>query len=811
MNIADIFGSVRLNLETGEFEAQAAKAADKTAATMGQKMSAGLKKYAAAGIGAAFGAGLSMALTGANELDAATRQLTADAGLTAAEAKEASKSLASMYRGNLQGFDEIGKAMASVHNDLGLVGKAADKATAKFLKYATATGQDAAGSVAAFDDILDAWNLTAEDASELMDGLIADHQKFGGSINASQEALAAMAPAMQAANMEIEDGRALLNLFNAAGIDSSKATAALNKAIKELKPGQSLDDLIAQIGAIEDPTLRAQEALRIFGARSGIGLAQAIKPGMTSLDDYAVSVTEAAGATEDAAKAIEEGFGNKVKMALKGIQGTLAEVGTGFGDLIMVAALFGPKLTTALLSGLGSLSGMLAKSLIPKVTAAILATGPGAAIASSGVGTAAGTAFGTAMGAAIPLALVAAAGVGIALAFKAIVLDPGLQEQSRQIGAAVAKQIVEGTVEELEQSRDTLAWGIEQLNNQPLGSFLYGDQISAMQRDLDAVNEEILRRTTETGAALPGALGDGVEAGAPDALAAFDELGDELAEAGMTAGEKVVTKFGLSMEGVARAAGLAGSEGMLALSAGITAARQAPLDAFNTLKQMLKDAMTPMAEVARLQGELSSKALARGLKSGDTAVRAQAEAVAKLAADRLGELAAGGGKAGRKAMAELDRGIRSKIPAVRNAAIAAKAKAVAQLEAAKGPAGRAGVSAAQAFARGFRSVGVVATLQIKVGRGALIAENAAGGPITGPSWVGEKGPEIYVPGRAGRILSHEDSMAAVAGRAPINITVNAGGDMSIQGARRLAETIADTMARTLQEQTARHATRGAMP
>ena len=72
-------------------------------------MSAGLKKYAAAGIGAAFGAGLSMALTGANELDAATRQLTADAGLTADEAKAASKSMAGLYRDNLQGFGEIGE------------------------------------------------------------------------------------------------------------------------------------------------------------------------------------------------------------------------------------------------------------------------------------------------------------------------------------------------------------------------------------------------------------------------------------------------------------------------------------------------------------------------------------------------------------------------------------------------------------------------------------------------------------------------------------------------------------------------------
>ena len=317
------------------------------------------------------------------------------------------------------------------------------------------------------------------------------------------------------------------------------------------------------------------------------------------------------------------------------------------------------------------------------MAAAILATGPGAAIAGSSVGTMAGAA----MGAAIPIALVAAAGVGIALAFKATRPRPRTAGAVARIGTAVGEQIAGGTLDELEQSRAALAKGIEDINNVPLGGFLYGDQIRDLQAQLDAVDAEILARASNTGEGIPEAIGEGVAAGTPGAVEAFDEFGDEIAEVGKSVGDKVVAKFGLSMVGVKAAAKVAGTEGMLALAAGITAARQAPLDAFDTLKEMLKNAMTPMSEVARLRGQLTSKALAAGLKSGDPAVRAQAVAVAKMAADRLGELAAGGGKAGTKAMAELDKGIRSKIPAVRDAAIAAKAAAVAKLEATKGPAG----------------------------------------------------------------------------------------------------------------------------
>lgn len=775
MNIADILGTVRLNLDTGEFELQAAKATDKATASMGQRM----KKAAGGILGTGLGAAVGIALSGANQLDAVTRQLQADTGMTAEEAKKAQGALAGMYRNNLQGFDAIGAAMGKVRTDLGLVGDAADKATAKFLKFGTATGQDAAAAVAAFDDILDAWNLTADDSQALMDGLIADHQKFGGVIADSQAALAAMAPAMQAANMEIDDGRALLNLFNAAGIDAAKAPAALAKAVKELKPGQTLNDLIAQMGAIEDPTLRAQEAMRIFGARSGIGLAQAIRPGMTSLDSFAISAAEAAGSTDEAAKAIEEGFGNRFKLLLKNASGALAEFGTNFGDLVMIAALIGPQMLTKLTAGIGGIVGTfgpaLIKMLAPKMAAVGAAMGLSAATAEvaaqttgvvagqAAVGAAAapaaagaGTVIGTAMGVAAAAAIVTVGAAAIALAFKSIVLDPALQQQSRDIGAATARNIAEGTLQNLQDNRAALEYGIAEMNKLPLGGILYGDQIRDAQRDLDAVDAEIVRRAEATGSKVP----EGLAAGA---AAAMPQWSGKV--------EDIVKFFGTSMAGVKAAAKEAGADGMLAMASGITAARQRPLDAFNTLKEMLKDAMTPLAEAARLKGELTSKTLAAGLKSGDPAVRAQAQAVAKAAADRLGELAAGGGKAGRAAMAALDRGVRSKIPAVREAAIAARDAAKAKLDGLKPQAATAGANAGASFAAALRRAVASGDFRINASVGFTIPGRAAGGPITGPSWVGEKGPEIYVPRQAGTILSREDSMAAVRGAGGVTVNV----------------------------------------
>lgn len=667
MQIADIFASVRLNLETGKFETDALKS---TALVTG-KMEASLKRAAGGLLGAGLGAGMAMMVTGANQLDAATRQLQADTGMTADEANRAQDSLASMYRDNLQGFDAIGAAMAKVHNDLGLVGDAATAATEKFLRFSTATGQDAAAAVASFDDILDAWNLTADDAGGLMDKLIVSHQKYGGVISESQAALTAMAPAMQAANMSIDDGIALLNLFNAAGIDAAKAPAALAKAVKLLKPGQSLDDLIAQIGAIEDPTLRAQEAMRIFGARSGIGMAQAIQPGMDSLDDLTASLGDTAGATDKAADAIESGFGAQFQLLLKNAGGALAEFGTNFGGILMVASAFGPAFLTKMGAAFGGIAGFFGPKLLGLILPQAIATGTAA-------GTATGTAFGTAAAAALVIPITAA------LAALAGLYWLGLQNQNQP------NPVPDSNL----------------LAAQAMGGVLPSDPRSAIGawKERGELLAEAERNAFRAGERETWAApADGAEEAGSKAAEAVASGFRLTAQKEVIGAEDVFGLFGTSVDGVRSAAFSTGIAGMEAMAAGITAARSKPVDAFTTMKDMLKNAMTPTQEAARLAGQLTSKELAAGLRSGDPAVKAQAIAVRRTIIDRLAEIAKDSGPIGGKAMDALGAGVRSKDSVIRSAAGAARTAVLEELNGTKAGARTAGANAGAAFVAGLLS------------------------------------------------------------------------------------------------------------
>ncbi len=362
-SIGDLFFLFRGD-DTG-LQVDAAKAGGTAGTTAGKRFSVSMGTALRAGIGGAIGgalsAGLGMAIKGGAELNAAVTAYAADTGATTEEAAKAQATIGGLFRTNLQGFSEIADAMAKVHNDLGLTGQAADETSAKFLKFGTATGQEAGGAVAAFDDILDAWNLTAADSGPIMDKLIAGHQRFGGSIAESEAALKALAPAMTAANLTVDDGLGLLNLFNAAGIDASKAPQALTKALGKVKSPAELKALIADIAATKDPFERAKKAIDLFGAKAGPQLATALSKG--DLAGFTIGMGEAAGATDRAAATIESGFGNQAQLVIKNFGGALAEIGTNFGPLILGFSALLPALTPIITTAGAALGGLLASAI----------------------------------------------------------------------------------------------------------------------------------------------------------------------------------------------------------------------------------------------------------------------------------------------------------------------------------------------------------------------------------------------------------------------------------------------------------------
>lgn len=474
-SIADVLFSAFLD-DSG-LSQQAKEAGDKA----GVSMSAGLQSALKKGLFLGFSAAAGIATKGLIELNQVQAEFQAETGATAEEAAAAGKAINEMAGRNLQPMQEIGKALTKVHTDLGLTGEAAVKTTEQFLKFAEATGQNASDAVLAFDDIMDNWGLTADHAQEIMDKLIVSHQRYGGTISDNERTLAKLAPAMKAANFQIDDGIALLGLFGAKGLDSERAAAAFSKALTKVKSPEELQKLIDDISATEDPFERAQKAAALFGAKAGAQLSNAL--GGVDFRSYQIGVEESAGATQHAADVLENTFGAQVQLRIKAVTAAITGFGQSFGPaltgLASLASLGGALgLDKVVSNAFGALTGSrLVKAAIAKAGSAAataylaaLITGDQISAALSSAwqrvsatagGRAAGAAFekvgsalGTTAGKAFSLAFAAAAVIGLAITYTDIINQ--IKKQGEGLGQQAKQFAITATKEQLRGARDAI-------------------------------------------------------------------------------------------------------------------------------------------------------------------------------------------------------------------------------------------------------------------------------------------------------------------------------------------------------------------
>jgi hypothetical protein len=295
-------------------------------------------------------AGFGALTAGALSAEAAQGKFMAATGESRAEAEKfvtGMDSLAGSAGSVGMKFEDIASAGTMVAQQFGTTGKATTDLTEHILEFSKVAGGDATANAAQLEDTLSSFGKTADDAAPLLDVLTASAQKFG--TTDMLPTLQAMSPALQAMGANVDDGVALLNAFEVAGVDAAAAQKGLNSAITKLPKGQTLDSFIQHLQDLKnqgiDPTA---EAIKVFGNKAGAGLALTLKPGGHALDDYRISAQEAAGATATAAQSMET--------TTDKIRGAFDKLAAGARDL---GQQFGPAL-----SGIGAITSALGPSLI---------------------------------------------------------------------------------------------------------------------------------------------------------------------------------------------------------------------------------------------------------------------------------------------------------------------------------------------------------------------------------------------------------------------------------------------------------------
>lgn len=673
-------------------EKEYAKTGERAGKALSKGVTTGLKVLAGASATA-----FAFATKGVVELDSVVADFTADTGASADEAGRAGKAINAMAGRNIQPVREIGAALSKVHTDLGLVGEEAEQTTQRFLTFARATKQDAAAAVLAFDDILDAWSLTAADSGKIMDYLVASHQKYGGSIEGNQRALAQLAPQLRALNLDWRDGANLLNLFAASGLDASKAQLALNSAIQKLPAGESLDEFLVRLSKIEDDGERARVAIDIFGGRGGAGLANAIRPGISSLDDFGFSLGEVEGKSDDAAAALDSTFGARAQKLLNGFKSALTGVGQEFGPVLTglaSAASLGAGLgldkglakawnavkNSSVVQGAAALAGGVIGGVYGAAAAGVerltdlikegwSELGDSALVkaASAKAGAVVGAVFGAAAAATEKLASAftkAFTMLPFAGQVRAAVLAAGMQ-----IGILMGGSAGEGLLSGLKNALAGFSPGagivlekdqIKTFNDEVMGE-LRKRGVIAGEEGAAAVGEGFLNRLTEDGTKL-GEKVIGLVVGTM--LRGVPEI-ERATFTAATAVSSSIAQAGPGWEAIAREqARRAGS----ATAAGIRDRRDAVDQAWQDMLDGLKHQTSRTTEVSKLIGKLAADKLIEGLNSKDEAVRAQSAATKQLVIDQLRALAPSAKVLTKEAMENLRKAMDSADPDIARAA-----------------------------------------------------------------------------------------------------------------------------------------------
>jgi hypothetical protein len=726
--------------------------------------------------GAAMGAGLASAISGATKLNELAGDYQVQTGANATEAKAFSGVLNDLFKNAHQSYDEIAATLIGLKTHFDLDGAAAKALAATILDFAEITGGTGADAVERLNSLVKTGVIAQSDMAATMDKLTIAHQTWGVNINETLDSLVKFAPAMNAFGMTTDQAIAWMSIFNKAGVDSQRVVMGFNTALQKVKTPAEFNALVAKIAATPDDLERAKLAVSLFGARAGGALANMLRPGTQSIADMAAVIgTDYTGAVEKAAAVNDSTFGGQALLMLHKFQGLLAGLGSNMGELLVAFALIGPRLTKVILAVGGGIGGLL----VPKMAASLLAASGVQAWMTTGtqigkvLGAAAGAAFGGASIAGISVEdLKTATNTFERKMMEAQAAKGGPGAEYAKKWLADASATLDAGVPLLASDiRRGMATGIAQMAadpSDPAGGGTAASQWIAMFAE--TVNGPRIPNAVKQG--LSTGIMQGMSAGSQDLKAAAERAVAAVAgilRAGLNAPipvDQLIATFGTGLQGVWDAAHkqghATGVESMTAMAEGILAAEKAPLDAFTTMLALMKSELTPAAEAARLAGELTSKKLAEGLADERPGVAAQSIAAKEAILDRLVTIAKESGPLGKKAMDALAAGMKDADPTIRAYSKAAHDAVIEELNKTKADAYTAGGNAGRAFAAGIlqaiSSTGVTRYLSTGgTGKaGGLIYEpgKAAGGPVTAgmPYIVGEKRAELFIPETNGYIL-----------------------------------------------------------
>ena len=238
------------------------------------------------------------------ELDEAYDGIAAGTGATGEALESLQASFDNVYGSFPADSAAVGTAIADLNTRFGFTGEKLETASTQFLKFAQVNNVDVGTAIAKVSRAMGDAGVSSEEYSHVLDALTAASQGSGLATDVLAESLTKFGAPMRQLGFSMEESIALFSQWEKAGVNTEIAFSGMKKAISnwsaEGKDAKvEFASMMKEIENAPDLASATTLAIEAFGQKAGPDLADAIKGGRFSIEEFMGIVAKSGGVVDD--------------------------------------------------------------------------------------------------------------------------------------------------------------------------------------------------------------------------------------------------------------------------------------------------------------------------------------------------------------------------------------------------------------------------------------------------------------------------------------------------------------------------------
>ena len=194
-------------------------------------------------------------------------------------------------------FQTAADAVGEVATRFDDVGDNLEWLSGQFVRFAAVNNTDVTTAIDNVQSAMAAFGETTNSAGFILDMLTTAAQETGVDVNQLTTSLTQNAGAMKEMGFSIQDSAFFLANLNKNGVDAAGVMTGLKKAWQTAsKDGKSMDEVLKEMNttilSASSDTEAYQAAIELFGAKAGPAIAQAMRDGRLSLEEFGYSLDD---------------------------------------------------------------------------------------------------------------------------------------------------------------------------------------------------------------------------------------------------------------------------------------------------------------------------------------------------------------------------------------------------------------------------------------------------------------------------------------------------------------------------------------